>query len=121
MEFQVTEKSNYSVVRVKGRLNRTAVYSVRRLVAPLFLRNRNGIALDMGGVPEEKELIYQVGFLNAFRKEAALAGAELRICSLRQKIKEYVVENRMDEFFYVFDNLESAENSLKNNSGRQLQ
>ncbi len=121
MEYHVTEKKDYSIVKVMGRFNRNAVYSVRQFVMPLLVRNRFGIALDMKDVTEEMDPIFQVGLLNAFRRELDFAGANLKVSSLNNGLREYFARNRMDEFFEVYDNLDSAVNSFENDSKRKLQ
>lgn len=113
MEYQVIEKNDYYVVRMFGKFNRNAIYSIRQTLKPLFTKPRPRIAVDMGELTAgEAELIYQLGLLNAIRRGVDLAGGILKVCSLKPSMKHYLLQNRLNGWFDLYEDLESAEQNF---------
>ncbi|MDY6970209.1 MAG: hypothetical protein SVR08_16360 [Spirochaetota bacterium] len=114
MEYQIIEKKGYYIVKVLGKFNRKAIYSVRQNLEPLLMKPNPIIVIDMGELTvEEAELIYQIGLLTAIRKGVKLAGGTIKICSLKPNIMGFLHKNRLDVLFDLYENLDCAEQNYQ--------
>jgi anti-anti-sigma factor len=111
MKCNVIEKKDFIFVEIGGLLDTSAPFSVRDILHPW--RNRTGpkIAVDMGGIDEDGNVLSQLAVIIAFKKEVDLMNGFLKICSLRPHIKNYLLKTRLDRVFDIYEDLDSAENS----------
>ena len=65
------------------------------------------------------EPITLLGVLNGMRKEIDLLGGCLKLCSLKPEMLKYFEENRMDQFFMIYENEEGAKKSKWRNYGKR--
>ena len=111
MKCHVIEKNDFIIVEIGGLLNKGIPFSVRNILHPLRSRTKPKIAIDLGGIDEDADIIAQLSVIAAFQKEVDLMNGFLKICSLRPRIKNYLLKNRLDKMFDFYEDLTSAENS----------
>ena len=111
MKCHVIEKRDSIVIEIGGSLNKSIPFSVRDILRPWQSRTEPRIALDMGGIDEDGDIIAQLGVIAAFKKEVDIMNGFLKVCSLRPHIRNYLLKNRLDRIFDIYGNLNSAENS----------
>ena len=111
MKYHVIEKRDFIIVEIGGLLTKRVPFSVRDILRPWRSRREPKIAVDMGGIDEDRNEVTQLAVINAFKKEVDLMNGFLKICSLRPRIKNYLFKNRLDRIFDIYENLNSAENS----------
>ena len=77
--------------------------------------------IDTGVERDAKEKIYGslkynkiitiIGILNALRKEIVLLGGSMKLCSLKHEIIEFFKQNRLDQMFHIYKDVETAKRS----------
>ena len=111
MQCHVIEKKGFIIVEIGGLLNKSIPFPVRDILHPWRSRTKYKIAVDLGGIDEDADIIAQLFVIAAFKKEVDLMNGFLKICSLRPRIKNYLLKNRLDKMFDFYKDLTSAENS----------
>ncbi len=111
MKCNVIEKKAFILAEVGGSLSKSAPFSARDILRPWRDRKEPRIVIDLGGIDEDSNVLAQLSIINAFKKEVDLANGYLKICSLRPRIKDYLLKNGLYRIFDVYDDLDSAENS----------
>ena len=111
MKCNIIEKKDFISVEIGGSLNKSIPFSVRDILHPWRSRMGPKIAVDLGGIDEDGDIIAQLAVITAFKKEVDLMNGFLKVCSLRPHIKNYLLKNRMDGIFDIYEDLNSAENS----------
>jgi anti-anti-sigma regulatory factor len=67
---------------------------------------------------ETFELIPLIGILNGVRREVNLLRGELKLCSLKTEIVDYIKQNRLDHIFQIYEDKEIAKTSEWMNYGK---
>lgn len=111
MRCNVIEKRDFILAEVGGSLSKSAPFSARDILRPWRDRKEPRIVIDLGGIDEDSNVLAQLSIINAFKKEVDLANGYLKICSLRPRIKDYLLKNGLYRIFDVYDDLDSSENS----------
>ena len=111
MKCHVIERKEFIIVEIGGSLNKKNLFSVRDILRSWRTRREPKIALDLGGIYEDSDVLTQLGVITAFKKEADLMNGFLKVCSLRPHMRNYLFKNRLDEIFDIYEDLSSAENS----------
>jgi anti-anti-sigma regulatory factor len=111
MKCNVIEKKDFIIVEIDGFLEKNVPFSVRDILHPWQNRTEPKIAIDLGGIDEDGDIIAQLTVIIAFKKEVDLMNGFLKICSLKPNIRSYMFKNRLDGIFDIYEDLNSAENS----------
>jgi len=111
VKCNIIEKRDFIIVEIGGSLNQDVPFSVRDILRPWRTRTEPKIAVDLGGINEDRDVVTQLGVITAFKREVDLMNGFLKICSLRPRMKNYLVKNRLDRIFDIYENLSSTENS----------
>ncbi len=111
MKCTVTEKKGFILAEVGWSLNKSAPFSARDILRPWRNRKEPRIVVDLGGIDEDGNVLAHLSIINAFKKETELANGYLKICSLRPRIRDYLLKNGLYRIFDVYDDLNGAENS----------
>ena len=111
MKCNIIEKRDFIIVEIGGSLNQDVPFSVRDILRPWRTRTEPKIAVDLGGIDEDRDVVTQLGVITAFKREVDLMNGFLKICSLRPRMKNYLVKNRLNRIFDIYENLSSTENS----------
>ena len=112
MKCNIIEKRDFIFVEIGGSLSKSVPFSVRDILHPWRNRTEPRIAVDLGGIDEDGDIIAQLAVITAFKKEVDLMNGFLKVCSLRPRIKNYLLKNRLDRIFDIYEDLNSAERSL---------
>ena len=111
MKCNVIERKEFIIVEIGGSLNKKNPFSVRDILRSWRTRIEPKIAVDLGGIYEDRDVLTQLAVITAFKKEVDLMNGFLKICSLKPCINNYLLKNRLDRMFDIYENLNSAENS----------
>ena len=111
MKCNIIEKRDFIFVEIGGSLSKSVPFSVRDILHPWRNRTEPKIAVDLGGIDEDSDIIAQLAVITAFKKEVDLMNGFLKICSLRPHIKNYLHKTRLDRIFNICEDLNSAETS----------
>ena len=111
MKCNVIEKRDFIFVEIGGLLTKRGTFSVRDILRPWQTRTEPRIAIDLGGIDEDRDVVTQLDVINAFKKEVDLMNGFLKVCSLRPHIRNYLLKTGLDRIFDIYEDLNSAENS----------
>ncbi|MBN2040126.1 MAG: hypothetical protein JW864_08805 [Spirochaetes bacterium] len=99
MNYIVSKEKDHFLIKMSGKFNKNATFNVREFLTPMLSLPNPKIVVDLSELPAGKDLVYQVGLLNAFRKEVDFAGGIFQINSLSPEMKNYFSQNRLDHIF----------------------
>jgi anti-anti-sigma regulatory factor len=113
MDYIVDKKDDYVFIKITGKLNKNAIYSVREFLDPILNQSRPKIVIDLSDLYDDKDVVYQIGLINAFKKEIDLKGGSFKVNSLSPGMEKYFIENRFD---YLFDigNINNKDHQILN-------
>ncbi len=103
MEYRISILNDALLIKVLGPLNRKAVYTVGALIRPLVTGHSPRIILDVEGLEYEKEMVYHLGLINAFKKEIEQAGGSFTLAAGRNRITKYLRMAGLDKLFNISD------------------
>src|SRR5208337_3826905 len=96
MEYWISESKDHILVKATGMLDRHAIYSVGTFIRPLLKGGSPRIVLDIDGLEEEREMIFHVGLINAFKREIEQAGGSLTVLANRPHIVNFLRSTGLD-------------------------
>ena len=111
MKCLIIHKRDCSVARLSGPITGNLPFIIRNVVHAEFNAKEPRVILDMKEFDDSGSLIMQLALIAAFKKEVDFMNGSLKICSLKSRIRNYLFENRMDEIFDMYEDLNSAEQS----------
>jgi anti-anti-sigma factor len=111
MECLIIEKRDFAVARVSGSIKKNAPFLIRSIVHAEFNGRQPKVILDVENLDDNSSITTQLAIITAFKKEVDLMNGSLKICSLRPRIKSYLIKNGLDRVFDIYEDLSSAENS----------
>jgi hypothetical protein len=111
MKCHIIRKRDFAVARMSGPANKNAPSLIRSIVYAEFNEGQPKVILDVENLDDNSSIATQLAVITAFKKEVDLMNGFLKICSLRPRIKNYLVKNRLDKMFDFYEDLTSAENS----------
>jgi hypothetical protein len=103
MEYKISSLKDSVLIKVLGPLNRNAIYSVSTFIKPFLKGASTKITLDVDGLEDEKEMVFHLGLINAFKKEIDQAGGKLTVMADRASIKKYLKATRLNKLFNISD------------------
>ncbi|MFM1745102.1 MAG: hypothetical protein RLZZ630_1039 [Bacteroidota bacterium] len=112
-EYQITEKANYTLVKLKGNLiEKNQANSLMEEIEGISEKenSRFVISLDDFKYMNSTGLNVLLGILSKARK----SGGEAVICAVPEKIKNLLVITKLVNVFQVVDNEALAEQALSN-------
>jgi len=111
MECIIIEKRDFAVARFSGSIKKNAPFLIRSMVHAEFNGRQPKVILDVENLDDSSSITTQLAIITAFKKEVDLMNGFLKICSLRPRIKSYLIKNGLDRVFDIYEDLSSAENS----------
>ncbi len=118
MKYHIVKDDDFFIVKISGQPKKNEALQVKSILSS-YLKER-GVRVIMNFKELEKfEPITLLGVLNGMRKEIDLLGGCLKLCSLKLEILNYFKENRMDQFFMIYENEEGAKKSEWRNYGKR--
>ena len=118
MKYHIVKDDDFFIVKISGQPKKNEALQVKSILSSYF--KEKGIRVIMNLKDLEKfEPITLLGVLNGMRKEIDLLGGCLKLCSLKQDILNYFKENRMDQFFMIYEDEKSAKKSEWRDYGKR--
>jgi len=99
MEYRISTIDDYTLIKVLGPFNRNAIHSVSKFLKPFLKGNSRKITLDIDNLVNEKDMVFHVGLLNAFRKEIDQAGGTMQVQAENVSLRQYLSAMRLDRIF----------------------
>lgn len=101
MNYSIYEVDHCTVVKVSGKISRSAVLSSGAFARSLIEKNIINIILHIDGLEDERELIYHVALINSFKKAIENAGGDFVVISNRDAMKNYLLSTGLSRIFPV--------------------
>ena len=118
MKYHIVKDNDFFIVKISGQTKKNEALQVKSIL-PSYIKEK-GIRVIMDLKELEKfEPIALLGVLNGMRKEVDLLGGCLKLSSLNPEILDYFKENRMDQFFKIYEDEEGAKKSEWKNYGKR--
>jgi anti-anti-sigma factor len=110
MKYYLTNDNDFFIIKISGQTKKNEAIQVKSILSSYIKERGIRVIVDLKEL-EKFEPITLLGVLNGMRKEVDLLGACLKLCSLKLEILDYFKENRMDQFFKIYEDEESAKKS----------
>ena len=110
MKYNIAKDNDVFIVKISGEPKKNEALQVKRILSSYLKEKGIRVIIDLKEL-EKFEPITFLGVLNSMRKEIDLLGGCLKLCSLKLEILNYFKENRMDQFFYIYEDEEIAKKS----------
>jgi anti-anti-sigma factor len=117
MKYRIVEENGFCLIKISGKTRKNEGVMAKRGLSPYLKEKGMKVIIDMKEL-EMFELITLIGILNGVRREVNLLRGELRLCSLKTEIVDYIRQNRLDHIFQIYENQEMAKKSEWMNYGK---
>ncbi|MBW2052973.1 MAG: hypothetical protein JRI85_12150 [Deltaproteobacteria bacterium] len=118
MKYHIVEDAGFFLIKISGEPRKNEAIFAKRVLST-YLKGRGiRVIIDLKGL-EKFEPITLLGVLNGVRKEIDLLGGNLKLCSLKPEMLNYFRENRLDQFFQIYEDEERAKKSEWRNYGKR--
>jgi anti-anti-sigma factor len=118
MNYRIVEEDGFYLIEVSGKTRKNEAVIAKRRLFPYFKEMGRRVIIDMKEL-EGFEPITVIGILSSIRKEINLLRGELRLCSLKPELMDYITQNRLDRLFCIYENKETAKKNQGGNDGKQ--
>ncbi|MCK4469703.1 MAG: STAS domain-containing protein [Desulfobacterales bacterium] len=118
MKYHLTKNDDFFIIKISGEPKKNEALPAKRVLRPYLKERGIRVIMDLKEL-EKFEPITLLGVLNGMRKEIDLSGGCLKLCSLKLEILDYFKENRMDQFFHIYEDEEGAKKSEWGNYGKR--
>jgi len=118
MKYHIAKDNDFFIIKISGQPKKNEALQVKSILSSYLQERGIRVIMDLKGL-EKFEPITLLGVLNGMRKEIDLLGGCLKLCSLKLEILDYFKENRMDQFFHIYEDEESAKKSEWGNYGKR--
>ncbi len=118
MKYHIVKDNDFFIIKISGQPKKNEALQVKSILSSYFKEKGIRVIMDLKNL-EKFEPITLLGVLNGMRKEIDLLGGCLKLCSLKLEILNYFKENRMDEFFMIYEDEKSAKRSEWRDYGKR--
>ena len=118
MKYHLTKDNDFFIIKISGQTKKNEALQVKSILSSYIKERGIRVIMDLKEL-EKFEPITLLGVLNGMRKEVDLLGGCLKLSSLNQEILNYFKENRMDQFFKIYEDEEGAKKSEWKNYGKR--
>ncbi len=118
MKYHIAKNNDFFIIKISGQPKKNEALQVKSFFSSYLKERGIRVIMDLKEL-ENFEPITLLGVLNGMRKEIDLSGGCLKLCSLKLEILNYFKENRMDQFFNIYEDEESAKKSEWRNYGKR--
>ncbi|MBC2694877.1 MAG: hypothetical protein HF982_06310 [Desulfobacteraceae bacterium] len=118
MKYHIVKDDDFFIVKISGQPKKNEALQVKSILSSSLKERGIRVIMDFKEL-EKFEPITLLEVLNGMRKEIDLSGGCLKLCSLKLKILNYFKENRMDQFFKIYEDEEGAKKSEWRNYGKR--
>jgi anti-anti-sigma factor len=101
LNYLIYETDNCTVVKVSGKISKSAVLSSGAFIRSLIERDILNIILHIDGLEDERDLIYHIALINSFKKAVENAGGDFVVISNRDALKNYLSSTGLSRIFPV--------------------
>ena len=110
MKYHIVKNDDFFIIKISGQTKKNEALQAKSIFSS-YLKKR-GLKVIMNFEELEKfDPLILLSILNGFRKEIDFLGGCLKLCSLKVKTLSYFKENRLDQFFKIYEDEESAKKS----------
>jgi anti-anti-sigma regulatory factor len=99
MEYRISIVNDSILIKVLGPFNKTAVYSAGVFLKPLLKGVSTKITMDIDDLKDEREMVFHMGLVNAFRKVIDQVGGKLFVKTDKPAVREYLRSTGLDKIF----------------------
>jgi anti-anti-sigma factor len=118
MKYHLIEEDGLFLIKISGETRKNEAVVAKRRLTPYLKERGIRVIIDLRN-STSCEPIVLLGVLNGIRKEVALLGGCLKLCSLKPEIRDYLKENRLDQAFQIYEDEESARKSEWRHYGKR--
>ena len=118
MKYHIVKDDDFFIVKISGQPKKNEALQVKSILSSYLKERGIRVIMDLKEL-EKFEPITLLGVLNGMRKEVDLLGGCLKLSSLNPEILNYFKENRMDQFFKIYEDEEGAKKSEWRDYGKR--
>jgi anti-anti-sigma factor len=118
MKYHIIENAGFFLIKISGNTKKNEALPAKKALSPYFKERGIRVIMDLKEL-EKFEPITLLGVLNGIRKEIDLLRGNLKLCSLKPEILNYFKENRLDQFFQIYEDEERAKKSEWSDYGKR--
>ncbi|MGB5158949.1 hypothetical protein [Desulfobacterium sp. N47] len=113
MKYDVTKEDDFCLIIISGETRKNETILAKAVLSPYLVEKGIRMIVDLQELGKF-EPVNLVGVLNSIRKEVHFLRGDLKLCSLKPKLINYLKENRWDNLFQIYENRETAKKSKWN-------
>jgi len=117
MKYHIVKENEFLLIKFSGKTRKNETVLSNALLKPYLQDKGVKVIIDLKEL-EKFEPMILLGVLNTLKKEIDLLRGDLMICSLKPAMENYLRENRLDQIFYLFEDVEKAKRSIKRDDGQ---
>ncbi|MBU1054370.1 MAG: STAS domain-containing protein [Proteobacteria bacterium] len=110
MKYHITKEDGFCLIKISGDTRKNEAIQAKEVLSPYLKEEGIKIIVDLQEL-EKFEPANLFGVLNSIKKEVHLLRGDIKLCSLNSKILNYLKQNRMDHFFQICEDIETAKKS----------
>ena len=118
MKYHIVKNDDFFIIKISGQPKKNEALQVKSILSSYLKERGVRVIMDLKEL-EKFEPITLLAVLNGMRKEVDLLGGCLKLSSLNPDILNYFKENRMDQFFKIYEDEEGAKKSEWRNYGKR--
>jgi anti-anti-sigma factor len=115
MNYEFFYSEDFLIIKLSGTTQPNERLLVKEYLTPHLRQSCQKVIVDLEGLNETEE-VYVLGILNTIKKEFQLSGGDVKLCSLKPKLRRYFQENRLDQIFDISQSVEQTKLSFKEKS-----
>lgn len=113
MKYHIIKEEEFCLIKISGETRKNETILAKAVLSPYLIENGIRMIVDLQELGKF-EPVNLVGVLNSIRKEVHLLRGDLKLCSLKPKLLNYLKQNRLDNFFQIYEDRETAIKSIMN-------
>lgn len=110
MKYQIIEGKGILFINISGDTRKNEALLAKRVLSPYLKRKGIRVIVNLKELGRF-ELVSLLGVLSGIRKKVDLLRGDLKLCSLKPEILDYLRENRLDQILQLFKDEEEARKS----------
>ena len=118
LKYHIIKEEEFCLIKISGETRKNETILAKAVLSPYLIENGIRMIVDLQELGKF-EPVNLVGVLNSIRKEVHLLRGDLKLCSLKPKLLNYLKQNRLDNFFQIYEDRETAIKSKWNNRVRK--
>lgn len=99
MEYRISIINDSLLIKVLGPFNKSAIHSAGIFLKPLLESISSKITMDIDDLEDERDMVFHIGLVNAFRKEIDQAGGKLFVKTDKPSVRKYLRSTGLDRIF----------------------